>query len=365
VELGKDNAVRVAHAFGARCDKLGFQVVSEEKADHTRLVVSNGRVRAPVLVYHTGAVVVQGADTELRRAIEALKKQFNDDPTAFLGARLVVSSPASCRYDILDKSLRAQIRTALGDLTATALFTKEDQPPIDYRVRLKHNGTELTVTQFNNGTLLVQGKNDALLHDCCEAIERIARPTSQEVTARFISDNEDAKTALADMCTPQLVERAELAARTSADPAYSYVDSYDQQLLVASECLRLSGIPLPEYSAVVMPAAKGFEGFARKILTAIGLFAPNYFATKGATFRALYEVGCADRRAVCKREKYVDSMLKRFGVALEFNRHFMMHSDPSSVTKVPSIEDAVSRLSDIHKDMKEIFVYLRDTFGLT
>jgi len=50
------------------------------------------------------------------------------------------------------------------------------------------------------------------------------------------------------------------------------------------------------------------------------------------------------RKTVCQKEKYVDTYLKKISLYLEMFRNFMMHSDDSNVTKVETIEDALSEV---------------------
>jgi hypothetical protein len=57
-------------------------------------------------------------------------------------------------------------------------------------------------------------------------------------------------------------------------------------------------------------------------------------------------------------------MLEKIDVCVKTNRHFMMHSDESKITKVDSQEEAEEKVNTIFKDTKEIFDYFNDLFNL-
>ncbi|MBA7548770.1 hypothetical protein ES705_41237 [subsurface metagenome] len=77
---------------------------------------------------------------------------------------------------------------------------------------------------------------------------------------------------------------------------------------------------------------------------------------------SVYTIKNPKRKTVCQKEKYVDTYLKK--ISLEMFRNFMMHSDDSNVTKVETIEDALSEVKKIFEATKEIFEYFNDQFTI-
>jgi hypothetical protein len=235
---------------------------------------------------------------------------------------------------------------------------------IEYRAKITRNDSSLTLTQFNNGTLLLQGKTDKVFDDSCDLIEKIANPSDKEVIARFISSNEKNLEVFAAKYTPALIDLAEGNVKKKIGDVYDYLEPYDRKWFVASECLCLTAIPLPEYSPLVMPASKAFEGFAKKLLVGIGLFEADYFKKKNAIFSALYDNNNPKRKTICDKEMHANTMLKKIGVCLDTNRNFMMHSDESKITKVDSQEEAEEKVNSVFKDTKEIFDYFNNLYSL-
>jgi hypothetical protein len=164
--------------------------------------------------------------------------------------------------------------------------------------------------------------------------------------------------------TPQLIELAENNVKNKIANAYEYLEPYDQKWFIASECLCLTKIPLPEFSPLVMPASKAFEGFVKKLLIGIGLVDADYFKTSYSNFSALNNMNDQKRRSICNKEKQADTMLKKIDLCLKTNRHFWMHSDESKITKVGSQEEAEEKVNSIFRDTKEIFDYFNGLYSL-
>jgi len=260
---------------------------------------------------------------------------------------------------------RGKIKESLKTLEATLEIIDNPSAAIEYRAKITRNNSSLTLTQYVNGTLLLQGKTeDKLLDDNCDLIERIASPSEKDVVARFISSDEKNLQIFAAKYTPELIVLAEGNVKKKIGDVYDYLEPYDRKWFVASECLCLTKIPLPEFSPLVMPASKAFEGFAKKLLVGIGLFEAAYFKTEDANFSALYDKRNPKRKSICDKEKHADTMLEKINVCVKTNRHFMMHSDESKITKVDSPEEAEQKVNTIFKDTKEIFDYFNDLFNL-
>lgn len=140
--------------------------------------------------------------------------------------------------------------------------------------------------------------------------------------------------------------------------AYDFLEPYDKKYFIAAESLLLTNIPLPEYSPIVMPASKAFEGLARKIVVAIGL------CPASTDFSILNDRKNATRKSICSKEAHCDTFLIDLSVAVKKFRHFMMHSDASNVTKVDTYNEAKEKLEEIYKESKKFFDYFNSVFKL-
>jgi len=330
-----------------------------------RLNISNLSERTIVKIYDTGTVQVQGKQNQLKAEFEKLKDEFEENPNAFLGLGVREVKACAQKYDIMLTSLRIKVKEYWNNVNGVKVeITESPEAAITYRARISRSKLSLAATQYSNGTLLLQGKKDTLFEECCDLIEKVATPSEKEVIVRFISSDEKSLGVFAKRFTPELLELATTQVKEILGDVYDFLESHDQKWFIASKCLCMAQVPLPEFSPLVMPASKSFEGFAKKLLVSIGLFDKDHFKTKNAGFSYLNDPAHSKRKAVCDKEKYVDSMLKRLSVSLDTNRNFMMHSDESKITKINSQEEAEEKLRTIFKDAKEIFDYFKDLYPL-
>ena len=299
----------------------------------------------------------------MKAEIEKLKEDFEANPQSFLGHEIPEIKACITTYDIMLRELRAKIKESLKTLEVTIEITDNPNPAIEYRAKIARNDFSATLTQYNNGTLLLQGKTDKLFDDSCDLIERIASPSEKDVIARFISSDEKNLEVFASKYTPELIILAEGNVKKKIEDVYEYLEPYDKKWFVASECLCLTKIPLSEFSPLVMPAAKAFEGFVKKLLVGIGLVDADYFKKKGANFSPLNNPS-PERRAICDKEKHADTMLRKIDLCIKTNRHFWMHSDESKITKVGLQEEAEEKVNSIFRDTKEIFDYFNGLYSL-
>lgn len=362
VNLDSEEIVTV---FKRYCHDKNYQVEDEKDSnDDWRLNISNIKEKTLVIIYHTGSIVMGGKKNNLRVEFENLKQEFINNPQQFVSYEVREIKACATRYEIVSTDIREGIKKGLISFEGNVEVLERPNSATDYRAKITTDGTSLTVTQFSTGTLLLQGKTDTLFNDTCDFIEKIGNPAEKDVIARFISSDDKVLEYFVSRYTPKLLELAEKNVKGKLGDVYEYVATHDQKWFVASECLCLSKIPLPEFSPLVMPASKAFEGFAKKLLVDIELYNKGYFQTKNANFSALNDVNNPKRKAICNKEQHAHSMLKRLSVCLDMNRNFMMHSDSSKVTKVDSTSEAIEKVATIFKDAREIFKYFNHLYGL-
>ncbi|MBK8154692.1 MAG: type II toxin-antitoxin system RnlA family toxin [Saprospiraceae bacterium] len=184
---------------------------------------------------------------------------------------------------------------------------------------------------------------------------------------RFIADNSDALNKFNAVFNPELQNRAEenIKAQIGIE-AFAFLEEHDRKYLVASECLRLCNIPLPEFSPIVMPASKAFEGFTKKLVIALNIEDATYFQYKNANFAKLKDKTQPRTKAVIEKDRYAETYLNRLILSLDMFRNFMLHSDDSAVTKVNTFTEAESKLNDLFKELQEIYHYFKSNtvFGI-
>jgi hypothetical protein len=359
----KENTQKVVETFIDFCKSKGYQCKTAETEHCIRLDVSNSKDKANLNFYYTGKIVPQGGESSLKQELIELKARWETDPSLFITGVSLKTRACNTTYMIMLPDLRKKIKGVIAEYDNAEVI---DNPKADteYRAKITDGTSLLTITQFSNGTLWLQGKEGSVFDSFCSSVEKIASPSDKEIISRFISSDKDKVDLFASRYTPELLSNAEKNVRGRLSDVYDYLETQDRKYFVASECLILSELILPEYSACVMPASKGFEGFAKKLLIGIGLFDRDYFKNKKANFGFLNDKTNPKRKAICDKSKYNESYLDKLSNSLDFCRNFMMHSDDSQVTKVENRDEAIEKVNFIQKETKDIFEYFKSIYGL-
>ena len=358
--MGKQQDVsKVITYFETLCDQKKYQKQVTEEDHCYRIDISNLTERTVVNIYKTGKIVIGGKDNLLKREFESIKKEIDSNPQ--ICSQADQPKPCNHRYDILIPELRGRVRESLNTIFSAIELKKEQSPSIEYQLKIDQSPLTISLTQYSNGTLLLQGKEDRLFDAVCDLIEKIAKPNEKEVAARFISNNEKGLEHFSARYTPKMLEIAERATKEKLKIVFDYLEQQDRNWFVAAVCLCMTEVPLPEYSPLVMPASKAFEGFVKKLLVSIGLVDSQHFNSKSANFSPLNDMNNPNRKIICQKEKYADTFLKDINVSLDMYRNFLMHSDDSQVTKVENLETAKTILDEIFSKTVKFYDFFKKT----
>ncbi|MFZ2410359.1 MAG: hypothetical protein WAW23_02195, partial [Candidatus Methanoperedens sp.] len=160
------NAEAIAKVFLDYCRGKKYQAELSEEANNLRIDISNLSERTIVKIYNNSRIQIQGKQNTLKNEMEALKAKFEADPHSFIGHAISEVKACATRYDIMLSDLRVKVRDSLRTL-GTLEITDNPSSAIAYRAKITRNDFSITLTQYNNGTLLLQGKNDSLFDECC------------------------------------------------------------------------------------------------------------------------------------------------------------------------------------------------------
>ncbi len=364
----KSNDKRIKDIVGvflSYCEEKKYQVDPKKNPDGDwRLDISNLKEMGLVLIYHTGKIVIGGKNNDLKKELQQFKTEFENNPSDYLGDNSSSSEFRATRYVIIIDEVKKDIKIKLANIEGDIEFPTELSPSEEYRARLSRGNENLTVTQYKNGTLLLQGKTDSLFEEACTLVEKVGNPDEREVIARFISKDEEYLKVFSAKYTPKLLEMAEENTKRELGEAFDFVEEWDKKWFIASECLSLMKIPLPEYSPYVMPASKAFEGFAKKLLEKLDLVDEGYFEQKGSNFGILNDQKNPKRVKFHDAYKNNDSYLNKLKVCIDLYRHLMMHSDSDDAIKLASPGAATEKINTIYKDTKGIYDYFKSKYSL-
>ena len=150
------NSEQIANVFIEYCRHKNYLVQSEKDAeDDWRLNISNISERTLVIIYHTGSIVVQGRKNEMWMEFEALKKEFMANPQQFVTHEVKEIKSSATRYEIVLPEIRDRIRMGLESLNGAVEIVQQPNPGTEYRAKMTRNQASLTITQYDNSTLLL------------------------------------------------------------------------------------------------------------------------------------------------------------------------------------------------------------------
>ncbi|MDP3103890.1 MAG: hypothetical protein Q8M95_04705 [Candidatus Methanoperedens sp.] len=101
-----------------------------------------------------------------------MKSKFEADSNFVLSSTITEIKASNKSYYNILPVVKNIIRQSLNEL-GNVDFPDKTNTTIEYRAKIKRNDSVLTLTQYFNGTLTLQGKPNRLFDDCCVHIEKI------------------------------------------------------------------------------------------------------------------------------------------------------------------------------------------------
>ena len=156
----------------------------------------------------------------------------------------------------------------------------------------------------------------------------------------------------ARLVRPRSIADAEDTTRAQLGGAYEFLPGHDRFYAVSSYCLLEECPPLPEYSAVVMPMAKAYEGYLKELCVEVGLATAEELENPSFSLGSVFDQNRAQTKEFRSRAKRQRGLLDTLKGDLTFSRHFLMHSDPGTASRVESVEEARKHIGRLSQNMK-------------
>lgn len=350
----------IIDVFKVHCESKNYQFNAEPGPHNIRLEVSNGFSPLTIIniYYKSNSIVIQGKPSQLKDEMEQIKTDLDcwTPPVETKNPKII---PGNIVYTIISSDLRKIIKTQINELGGDVAIQDTPDSLIEYRAKISRNGSSITITQYASGKLSIQGTADHLFHDICDQIETIINSPQKEVTVRVLKGIDVHKEIIDAQNSLELdsIEKAEVDISEKLDQAIGFLDMHDKKLIIASWCLCLSGIKLPDYTPFVMPASKAFEGYTKKLILSLGLISSDELERKkGINFKVL--IDASERKEdICRKDKYANDILQRLSVCIKANRHYMMHSNDSAICNMDNPIHAMDKVNSICTDIRETFIY--------
>lgn len=268
-----DNLTTLDHLL----EEKGWKIFEQKQIEHGRqIVITDGTTRLPINFYNTGKVIPQGKSSEMKTIITEWANliQAGLQPDV---AKLATQIPQNrtAKYLVIPDNVE-KIRGIVLNLPGEVSIKETGGPAEVYRVEARREGSRVTITQYNSGTLMVQGLSSSHFDTVCDALDEHLVQSFSERAARFITGEAERTTATTYLEQPEAENEATGWLLQQIDPdVLKFLYANDRQTLLAAAGVRnafqQTKHPLPDYSVVVMPFAKPFEGFVMRLAVHLGL----------------------------------------------------------------------------------------------
>lgn len=345
-------------AFRAFLLTEGLTIFGEQAINHGhQITVTDRSTRIPVNFFATGKILVQGKDSPLKKTLtEWANLQQANANVSVASLETPQSGPINrtSRYTTAPSefdSIREVICAAFPAFVTARSTTQEAEV---YRLDLQRNSDRVSVTQFKTGTLFVQGRFSALFDELCDVIDKHINQSFADRAARYLP-NDTADAARTFLASPDVENDAwEWVCKELHSEVFNFLNQHDQQTIVSGAgillALRETQRQLAEFSPVVMPFGKTFEGFVIRLAIHLGLVTEDAIKQSAEIIKIgewLGEIreGLPDRR----RWEFVATSLNDAWQS----RNKCMHADPEKPMPIRSLDEATQEIYSILRGMQK------------
>jgi hypothetical protein len=352
--------IDIINVIKGYCGLKGFNFEEKEIEKGRRLEISDLREKIPISIYQTGTVLIQGRECELKTTLSEFLADAESNPEKYLKQQVISAEAYKTRttvYRIASKKLQEDIQE---EIKKKGLKIDDLRPSertgILYRYKITKFQFQVVITQFNNGTLVVQGKSDNLWDEVCTLIEQKAEFSAAEVAVRFISKSQKEAEQIIRLFTDELISLSQDQLKSQlSNECIEFIEEWDKKYLISALCLLNIQLILPEYSILVMPVAKAYEGFLKKLLISIHLCNKSETEKLGWNFGQVWRN--EKYNSYIKANKLRKTMLVKLENTLAEYRHFSMHSSNAILTQVTNNQEAREKINDILETIEQAYQF--------
>ena len=216
------------------------------------------------------------------------------------------------------------------------------------RLTLSHLDQTVNVDLFTSGKVVVGGKDSPL------------KTEVQELVENFRKDPEYFSKLKGKVGVAKALEPQEAILQHVSQELFTFLPDHDRRALIATYQILLSDLKLDDYSPVIMPVGRVYEGFIAKMLVRLGVCTQT--AVQDVNFRfeqALYTPDAKKFKTKAPtHEPKLDAMKQR----LKEFRHIQLHSMSSEFVQCTQHEEAKRFIERILGDIQSFFDYFEKHF---
>lgn len=330
--------------------------------------VTDRRDIVPVCFYTTGKALIQGKAGNLHAEIQAWWRNLSaaasptlaKDLTSVLVSSSPVVSQRTARFYVAQDRIE-RVKQLLADFGGQILEPTPD-PHQFYRAEIRRGAEKTLASQFKTGTLLIQGRTGELFEEICTLLEGVISQPFAERGARYVPDSER-EAALEYLNKPEAEREAlDWIDDHLGQGVFEFLPSNEREGYISGSSvllwLKASGRKLPDYSTVVMPFARAYEGFVIQLAIHLGI------ATEGKIKVSIDQMRAGDflqqvRDKIVKTDKdRYEGLADTLQSAWRDIRNKVLHSDPLNPPPHKNLAHAEDDIATLNRAMFRGYEYL-------
>jgi ribonuclease HIII len=356
-------------AFREFAQQKGWAIIGErEIPSGYEFRVTDGRDKVPVGFYRTGKASIQGKAGSLKAEIQAWWRNPSTAPSP-IPAKDSASAPVSSTPGATGRTARfyvaqdriERVKQLLAEFGAQILEPTPDPHQL-YRAEIRRGADKTLASQFKTGTLLVQGKTGELFEEVCTLLEGVISQPFAERGARYVPDSER-EAALEYLNKPEAEREAlDWIDEHLGQGVFKFLPSNEREGYISGSSvllwLKSTGRKLPDYSTVVMPFARAYEGFVIRLAIHLGI------ATEEKIRASVDQMSAGDflkqvRDKIVKTDKdRYEGLADTLQSAWRDIRNKVLHSDPLNPPPHKNLAHAEDDIATLNRAMFRGYEYL-------
>lgn len=216
------------------------------------------------------------------------------------------------------------------------------------RLTLKHLDQAVNIDHFASGTVYVGGKEGTLKEEVQGLIDNFRKDPD------FFSKLKG-PTAKAIAIKPE-----DRILQTISKELFAFLPEHDTRALIAAYQILLSDLNLVDYSPVIMPVGRLYEGFFAKTLVTLGICTKT--AVQDSTFSFYNALESADAKKFKAKAPTHQAQLEAMKQRLKEFRHIQLHSMSSEFIQCGNHEEASRFIERVLRDTQSFFDYFKKYF---
>lgn len=355
----------MVNAFGEFLIAHSMSVVFEhEIPSGYQLQIREGINKITVSFYSTGKILAQGKASELKAKIDSWINETQLKPSVISKSRTQEQnqSGTSKFYAVHDEF--DSVKELLLEVKAESKREETGlEPHVIFRMSFREHNQRVIATLYQNGTLLIQGRLGELFDRICEVLEAILPQSFVERGSRYVPDtNRDI--VLSHMNRPDSEQKAlDWVYEHLSEMVFKFLTQNDQETYLSGAGLLLSAkatrLALPDYSVVVMPFARAYEGFIIQLAIELNLADSKKIEINYRTVKvAEYLVKIKDKIEQVDKGGRYEGVVDDLQSAWRNIRNKILHSDPVNRMPHREIKDAEQDIQVFTRAMRRAYEYI-------